>query len=133
MKITEIIMEVSTEDRAKIQSLHARGQGKLAIAITQELERGLEWDAATEIARQNLAGGGSTSQPIAAPKAQPQQPKAAPVQQAPKGRDRQDVAGRNLKHDRYYNDKPRPSAAAAKTKVQRDFRRGAEIADRFMQ
>jgi hypothetical protein len=49
-------------------------------------------------------------------------------------RGRQDSAGRNLKHDRYYNDRGViPKAADATNAVQKKFRRGGEIANRFMQ
>lgn len=127
MKIADIIAEAITpENRQKIQYLMSRGQTDLATAIQQELGYTDDWDAAAEAAKAKMA-----AQHSAAPAAKP-----APQQQAPQQpqRDRQDTAGRNLKHDRYYRDKkPMPKAADAKNKVQRDFRRGAEIADRFMQ
>ena len=118
MKINDIILteRMSPEDGRKLTALQGRGgkASRLAAEMNPFLDAGYDWDVASELARdeldqkrRNKDNKSSQPQPQPQPQAQPQPRQTTRKSSTPDDeRTRQDVIGRNLRHDRYYRDKP---------------------------
>lgn len=118
MKINDIILteRMSPEDGQKLTALQGRGgsASRLAAEMKPFLDAGYDWDVASELARDQIDQRRrskaddkkpKSQEPAAQPKPQPRQ--TTRTSSTPDDeRTRQDVIGRNLRHDRYYRDKP---------------------------
>lgn len=77
MKIRDIIMEAEATNAQKIAQLRNLGKAQLADTIQKYLDLGLDWDSASEAARDDIDRG-KPSQTQQRTEPQHQQPKAAP-------------------------------------------------------